>query len=164
MYRNRNSVQIGLSLIEPVCTLSFLLITFPSVDCFRCRLHCWVQGLKGERFSGWILSAGGRFCPKRLVARPFNFQTWSVLPLQTSLGNGRLTELKYWLKIEPSVLNLFLTSRLLDLSHSCFLAFSYAVRPTCCCVVRYALRYAVLQCVSLLSDVLELELMHSVLL
>lgn len=139
-------------------------ITFPSVDYFRCRLHCWVQDLKGERFSGWILSAGDRFCPKRLVAWPFNFQTWSVLPLQTSLGNGRLTEWKYWLKIELIFLNLFATSWLLDLLHSCSLAFSYAIRPTCCCVVRYALRYAVLQCVSLLSDVLELGLMHSVLL
>ena len=48
--------------------------TFSSVAHFRCRLHFWVQTLKGERFSGWILSAGGRFWPKRLAARPFNFQ------------------------------------------------------------------------------------------
>ena len=48
--------------------------TFSSVVHFRCRLHFWVQTLKGERFSGWILSVGGRFRPKRLAARPFNFQ------------------------------------------------------------------------------------------
>ena len=48
--------------------------TFSSVVHFRCRLHFWVQTLKGERFSGWILSAGGRFRPKRLAAWPFNFQ------------------------------------------------------------------------------------------
>ena len=50
------------------------LSTFSSVVHFRCRLHFWVQTLKGERFLGWILSAGGRFCPKRLAAWPFNFQ------------------------------------------------------------------------------------------
>lgn len=50
------------------------LSTFSSVAHFRCRLHFWVQTLKGERFSGWILSVGGRFWPKRLAARPFNFQ------------------------------------------------------------------------------------------
>ena len=50
------------------------LSTFSSVAHFRCRLHFWVQTLKGERFSGWILSAGGRFRPKRLAAWPFNFQ------------------------------------------------------------------------------------------
>ena len=54
--------------------LSVCLSTFPSVTHFRCRLHSLVQALKGERFSGWILSAGGRFRPKRLAARPFNFQ------------------------------------------------------------------------------------------
>ena len=48
--------------------------TFSSVVHFRCRLHFWVQTLKGERFSGWILSVGGRFSPKRLAAWPFNFQ------------------------------------------------------------------------------------------
>ena len=48
--------------------------TFSSVVHFRCRLHFWVQTLKGERFSGLILSAGGRFSPKRLAAWPFNFQ------------------------------------------------------------------------------------------
>ena len=48
--------------------------TFSSVVHFRCRLHFWVQTLKEERFSGWILSVGGRFRPKRLAARPFNFQ------------------------------------------------------------------------------------------
>ena len=54
--------------------LSVRLSTFSSVAHFRCRLHFWVQTLKGERFSGWILSAGGRFWPKRLAAWPFNFQ------------------------------------------------------------------------------------------
>ena len=49
-------------------------------------------GLKGERFSGWILFKEGRFTPKRLAARPFNFQMKSVLPLQTSNGNGWLAE------------------------------------------------------------------------
>ena len=34
----------------------------------------------------------------------------------------------------------FMTSRLLDLSHSCFLAFSQALRPACRCAVRSALR------------------------
>ena len=54
--------------------VSLSFSTFSSVAHFRCRLHFWVQTLKGERFSGWILSVGGRFSPKRLSARPFNFQ------------------------------------------------------------------------------------------
>ena len=58
------------TLLYAVCLSS----TFSSVAHFRCRLHFWVQTLKGERFLGWILSAGGRFCPKRLAAWPFNFQ------------------------------------------------------------------------------------------
>ena len=37
--------------------------TFVSVDE---SVHC--TDVKGERFSGRILSVGGRFCPKRLVA------------------------------------------------------------------------------------------------
>ena len=51
-------------------------------------------GLKGERFSGWILSGGGRFSPKRLAARPFNFQ-WSLYFLcrrATEMGEWRNRE------------------------------------------------------------------------
>ena len=59
------------TLLYAVCLSSS---TFSSVAHFRCRLHFWVQTLKGERFSGWILSVGGRFSPKRLAAWPFNFQ------------------------------------------------------------------------------------------
>ena len=41
------------------------LLIFPSVACFRCRmLSCAWQAV--ARFSGWIRSARGRFCPKRL--------------------------------------------------------------------------------------------------
>ena len=53
IYRNGNSVQIGLSIIEPVCTLSsFLFITFPVSRLFPLPSACRVQALKGERFSG----------------------------------------------------------------------------------------------------------------
>ena len=68
------------------------LSTFSSVVHFRCRLHFWVQTLKGERFSGWILSAGGRFRPKRLAAPTFQLSRADVLPSQTSKGKGRMTE------------------------------------------------------------------------
>ena len=68
------------------------LSTFSSVVHFRCRLHFQVQTLKGERFSGWILSAGGRFRPKRLAALTFQLSRADVLPSQTSKGKGRMTE------------------------------------------------------------------------
>ena len=60
--------------VRPLLYAVCLSSTFSSVAYFRCRLHFWVQTLKWERFSGWILSAGGRFSPKRSAARPFNFQ------------------------------------------------------------------------------------------
>ena len=72
MDRDKNSIQMGYQCktrLYAVC-----LSTFSSVAHFRCRLHFWVQTLKGERFSGWILSVGGRFCPKRPAVWPFNFQ------------------------------------------------------------------------------------------
>ena len=68
------------------------LSTFSSVVHFRCRLHFRVQTLKGERFSGWILSVGGRFSPKRLAALTFQLSRAIVLPSQTSKGKGRMTE------------------------------------------------------------------------
>ena len=51
MDRKRNSVQIRLSIIEPVCTLFFLkFITFPSVVCFRCRKRPLYRRERGKVF------------------------------------------------------------------------------------------------------------------
>ena len=74
MDRSKNSIQMGYQCKNPLYAVCLSSSTFSSVVHFRCRLHFWVQTLKGERFSGWILSAGGRFSPKRLAAWPFNFQ------------------------------------------------------------------------------------------
>ena len=74
--------------------LFFIVSTFPSVACFRCRLHFKVQTWKWKGFRAEYARCGarGRFRPKQLAAWPFNFQWRSVLPSQTSKGNGRLTE------------------------------------------------------------------------
>ena len=74
MDKSKNSIQMGYQCKTLLYAVCLSLSTFSSVAHFRCRLHFWVQTLKGERFSGWILSVGGRLSPKRLAARPFNFQ------------------------------------------------------------------------------------------
>ena len=68
MNRNGNSVHLGYlikSYLYAVLFLSLLLFrqSFVSV---ADSVHC--TDVKGERFSGRILSVGGRFCSKRLAA------------------------------------------------------------------------------------------------
>ena len=88
MDRYKNSIQMGYQCKNPfVCCLFIFIYIFVSRS-FPLPSAVLSTGLKGERFSGWILFNEGRFGPKRLAARPFNFQMKSVLPLQTSNENG----------------------------------------------------------------------------
>lgn len=92
MDRNKNSIQKGYQCKNPfVCCLFIFIYIFVSRS-FPLPSAFWVQTLKGERFSGWILSVGGRFSPKRLAAPTFQLSRADVLPSQTSKGKGRMTE------------------------------------------------------------------------
>ena len=92
MDRSKNSIQMGYQCKNPFvcCLFIFFYIfvsrsfplpsTFPSTDIERGKV------------SGWILSAGGRFWPKRLAAPTFQLSRADVLSSQTSKGEERMTE------------------------------------------------------------------------
>ena len=115
MDRNKNSIQMGyqcknpftfakllplnIACKQPLCSLNrnfvcclfiffyiFVSRSFPLPSAFLST------DIERERFSGWILSAGGRFSPKRLAAPTFQLSRADVLPSQTSKGKGRMTE------------------------------------------------------------------------
>ena len=52
-------------------------------------VHC--TDVKGKRFSGWIRSERGRFCPKRHSRSTFSLSIESVLTSMDGRGNGRLS-------------------------------------------------------------------------
>ena len=66
--RTGNSVHLGDQVIDLSVRCSFygLLLFRQSFVSVAESVHC--TDVKGERFSGRILSVGGRFCSKRLAA------------------------------------------------------------------------------------------------
>ena len=73
-YRNENSVHLGYLIKTYLYAVLFVFLLFfrQSFVSVAESVHC--TDVKGKRFSGWILSVGGRFSPKRLAAWPFHFQ------------------------------------------------------------------------------------------
>ena len=87
MDRYKNSIQMGYQCKNPFVCCLFVYLHFRqslisvAVCGFKYRLE------RGKVFGVNTLNEG-RFGPKRLAARTFNFQMKSVLPLQTSNENG----------------------------------------------------------------------------
>lgn len=89
---NLNTIQINLSF---VFGLQFIFRqSFVSV---AVNVHC--TDVKGKRFSGWIRSERGRFCPKRQSRLTFSLSIESVLTSMDERGNMRLA-VNYYMALQ----------------------------------------------------------------
>ena len=77
---------------QSICCFVFLFWLFrQSLVSAAVGFHC--ADVKGKRFSGWIRSERGRFCPKRHSRQTFSLSIESVLTSMDGRGNGRLSEI-----------------------------------------------------------------------
>ena len=78
------------TLFESICCFIFFFWLFrQSLVSAAVGVHC--TDMKVERFSGWIRSERGRFCPKRHRRPTFSLSEKSVLTFMDARGNGRLS-------------------------------------------------------------------------
>ena len=91
--RNGNSVHLGYLIKTYLYAVLFVFLLFfrQSFVSVAESVHC--TDVKGKRFSGWILSVGGRFCRNGLSLDLFAFRRVGT-NLMGSNGNKRLTGIK----------------------------------------------------------------------
>lgn len=167
IYRSRNSVQIGLSIVEPVYTLFFSVNYFSVGRLFPLPSALLSTGIERWKVFGMNTLRRRQILPETTCRPTFQLSntvcTTFAGELRKRSSDGMEILIENWATFSKLVC---------DLSHSCYLTFSQALRPACRCAVRSALRYAVLHCVSPLPYVLRLglvpllglELIHTVLL
>ena len=87
---NQNSIRTG-SFLLSVCCSFFVVSTFPSVACFRCRQPSLYRRERGKVFG--LNTLRRRKIQSETACRlTFQLSRADVLPSQTSKGNGRMTE------------------------------------------------------------------------
>ena len=99
-FQNDKKQHIELDLIwtNPYTVFVFLFWLFrQSLVSAAVGFHC--TDVKGKRFSGWIRSVRGRFCPKRQSRLTFSLSIESVLTSMDEWGNMRLA-VNYYMALQ----------------------------------------------------------------
>lgn len=88
----KQHIVLGPIWTNPYTVLSFFFFFWlfrQSLVSAAVGVYC--TDVKGKRFSGWIRSERGRFCPKRQSCLTFSLSIESVLTSMDGRGNGRLS-------------------------------------------------------------------------
>ena len=87
MDRYKNSIQMGYQCKNPFVCCLFVYLHFRQ-SLISVAVCGFKYRLEGGKVFGVNTLQGRKIHPETAAARPFNFQMKSVLPLQTSNGNG----------------------------------------------------------------------------